>query len=228
MTGATKVRQAVTVSEVALERRCAKGRVALIDDDADFLAALAALVEIEGYACDTYSSALAYLESLKDERPCFPGPCCVVCDIQMPDLSGLELQQRLYQFGETPLLLMSGNSGAREAVSGFRAGALDFLIKPFDDDAFLDALAKALCVNGERQKKASLQSDLAARVATLTQRERDVARKVAAGQTNQIIAEQLGIGLRTVKRYRQSAMEKLGAGGTAELVLLANQLGLTE
>lgn len=213
----------VTVSDEKLAARCARGRVVVIDDEADILAALATLIELEGYACETYGSAPAYLNVLNYNRPCFPGPCCVLCDVKMPELDGLELQSRLAQLDDTPFLLMSGASGAHEAASAFRAGAVDFLIKPIDADTLLDALAKALRIGAERQLRRGRQSALAARIASLTERERDIARRVASGQTNPAIAAELGIALRTVKLHRQRAMEKVGAGGTAELVRIADE-----
>jgi two-component system, LuxR family, response regulator FixJ len=221
-----RYRQAVTVSDEKLAARCARGRVVVIDDEPDILSALASLIELEGYACETYSSALAYLQVLNYNRPCFPGPCCLLCDVKMPELDGLELQRRLAELDDTPLLLMSGNSGAHEAASAFRAGALDFLIKPIDADALLDAVAKALNLSQERQQRRLRESTLTQRIASLTERERDIARRVVAGQTNPAIAAELGIALRTVKLHRQRAMEKIGALGTADLVRIADEGGL--
>jgi two-component system, LuxR family, response regulator FixJ len=221
-----RYRQAVTVSDEKLAARCARGRVVVIDDEPDILSALASLIELEGYACETYSSALAYLQVLNYNRPCFPGPCCLLCDVKMPELDGLELQRRLAELDDTPLLLMSGNSGAHEAASAFRAGALDFLIKPIDADALLDAVAKALNLSQERQQRRIRESTLTQRIASLTERERDIARRVVAGQTNPVIAAELGIALRTVKLHRQRAMEKIGALGTADLVRIADEGGL--
>lgn len=216
-------RKPVTVHDEKLAARCARGRVVIIDDDAEILHAFAALLEMEDYACETYGSALAYLQMLNYNRPCFAGPCCVLCDVKMPELDGLELQNRLADLDNTPLLLMSGASGAQEAASAFRAGALDFLVKPIDADVLLAAVSKALGESSKRQQQQARHSALAARIATLTDREREIARRVAAGQTNPAIAAELGIALRTVKLYRQRAMEKVGAGGTADLVRIADQ-----
>lgn len=218
MTTPTASRSPITVQDEKLAERCARGRVVVIDDDAEILAALAALLDLEGYACETYGSALAYLQVLNYNRPCFPGPSCVLCDVKMPELDGLELQCRLTELDDAPLLLMSGASGAQEAAHAFRAGALDFLVKPIDADTLLAALAKALAASTARQAQRQRQTELAQRIATLTERERDIARRVAQGQTNPVIAEQLGIALRTVKLHRQRALEKVGAGGTADLV----------
>lgn len=226
MTPAIKYRHPVTLSDEKFAARCALGRVVIIDDDTEILSALASLIEMEGYACETYASALDYLQVLTYNRPCFPGPCCVLCDVKMPELDGLELQSRLAAFNDTPLLLMSGASGALEAVSAFRAGALDFLIKPIDADTLLNALTKALATSSERTLLRVRKFSLAERIASLTERERDIARRVADGQTNPQIATELGIALRTVKLHRQRAMEKIGANGTTELVRVADESGL--
>jgi len=218
-----KYRSPITVSDRKLAERCARGRVIIIDDDEEILSALTALVEMEGYACETYVSALSYLQMLNYNRPCFPGPCCVLCDVKMPELGGLELQSRLAELDDTPVLLMSGASGAREAVSAFHAGALDFLIKPIDADTLMAAVEKALAVSAERHSQRVRKATLAAQIATLTERERDIARRVTAGQTNPAIAEELGIALRTVKLHRQRAMEKIGAVKMTDLVRIADE-----
>lgn len=223
MNDSVRYRRPVTVSDEQLAARCARGRVVVIDDEPDVLAALAALIGLEGYACETYASAPAYLQVLSDKRSCFAGPVCVLCDVRMPELDGLALQSHLVALDDTPLLLMSGVSGAHEAASAFRAGALDFLIKPIDADTLLAAVAKALKLSTERQARRSRQTELAARIASLTVRERDIARRVASGQTNPAIAAELGIALRTVKLHRQRALEKVGAVGTAELVRIADE-----
>jgi len=219
----TPHRQPVTVAEQALADQCAKGRVIVIDDDDEVLSALTSLVTLEGYACEPYPSALAYLQVLCEQRPHFAGPSCLLCDVKMPELDGLELQKRLIQQYETPFLLMSGASGALEAASAFRAGALDFLIKPIDADELLAALANAMRVSKERHTQQLRASVLATCIASLTAREREVARYVAKGMTNPTIALRLGLSLRTVKLYRQSAAKKLGTSTTAELVRLADE-----
>jgi len=220
------LRRIVTVHDEQLARRCAQGRVVIIDDDTEILAAFKALLEMEGYACETYPSGSAYLQVLNYNRPCFAGPSCVLCDVKMPEIDGLELQGRLAEFDNPPLLLMSGASGALEAVNAFRAGALDFLIKPIDADGLLAAIARALQCSTEQRQRSQHLSSLRAKIATLTARERDIARRVAQGQTNPAIAEQLGIALRTVKLHRQRAMEKVGADNMAALVRLADLGGL--
>jgi FixJ family two-component response regulator len=215
-------RRVVTISDQQLAQRCARGRVVLIDDDVQILSGLASLIELEGYACERYSSALDYLQVLNYNRPCFPGPCCLLCDVKMPELGGLELQRRLAELDDTPLLLMSGASGALEVAKAFRSGAVDFLIKPIDADVLLAAIAKALALSSQRQAQRQQQANLAERIASLTPRERDIVRRVVAGQTNPAMAAELGIALRTVKLHRQHALEKIGATSMAELVRIAD------
>ncbi len=219
-------RRAVTVDDVRLAERCARGRIVLIDDDAEIVDALTSLLDLEGYACERYPSALSYLHMRVFNRPQFPGPNCIVCDVKMPGLDGLELQRRLAELDDTPLLLMSGASGAEEAAKAFRAGALDFLIKPIEAETLLAAVAKALSVSTDRQRLRERRSELARRIASLTRRERDVVRCVARGEINRDIADQLGIALRTVKLHRQRGMEKLGVGTVADLARLADEGGL--
>ena len=163
---------------------------------------------------------------LNYNRPSFSGPHCVLSDLMMPGMNGLELQARLAALGDTPLLLMSGGSGVNEAVSGFRGGALDFLVKPIEADTLLAAVAHALHVSRERQRVQQRKSELAARKASLTERELSVARLVAQGRINAEIAQDMGIALRTVKFHRQRVMEKLHAQTVADLVRISDEAGL--
>lgn len=219
-------RRPVTVDEEQLAKRCARGRVVIIDDDGEILAALSALMDLESYACETYVSAADYLNMLTYNRPVFPGPACVLCDVKMPEIDGLELLRRLTELDDTPLVLMSGASSAHDVAKGFRGGALDFLVKPMDADTLLATVGRALAVSAQRQQERSRQTDLARRVAALTPRERDIARRIASGQTNPEVAQALGIALRTVKLHRQRALEKLGADSLPKLVRLADQCQL--
>lgn len=219
-------RRPITVADHELAARCSRGRVVIIDDDAEVVSALSALIKISGYACESYLSAVDYLKVLNYNRPYFPGPCCVLCDLNMPELDGLELQSRLAEMNNTPMLLMSGSSAAREVVTAFHAGALDFLIKPIDIDVLLLGVQNALDVSSARQSEQIRFSTLSARLTTLTERERDIARRVAAGQTNPFIAEGLGIALRTVKLHRQRAMQKIGANNIADLIRIVDEVNL--
>lgn len=212
-------RRVVTVSDEALAQRCTKGRIVLIDDHEEVIQALTTLLHLEGYACEGFPSATAYLEWLERKEPVFPGPACILSDMRLPGVDGLELLELLGGGDEMPLILMSGASGIREAVQGFRTGAVDFLVKPVETDELLRAVQKALTISAESRDRRSRSQDVAERLASLTPREQTVAARVAQGVTNVQIAEDLGISLRSVKRIRQAAAQKLGAASTAELVL---------
>ncbi len=212
-------RRVVTVTDEALAHRCAQGRVVLIDDHAEVVGALTNLLHLEGYACEGYPSATSYVEMLERGEPVFPGPACILTDMRMPGLDGLELLGLLSESNEMPVILMSGASGIRDAVQGFRFGAVDFLVKPVETEELLGAVAKALAISAQAHKRRTRDQDLAERLASLTPRELTVAARVAQGDTNAQTAEDLGISLRSVKRIRQAAAFKLGATSTAELVL---------
>jgi FixJ family two-component response regulator len=216
-------RRPVTVDDQKLAERYLRGRVIVIDDDEHFLAALAALFDLEGYACETYPLASKYLQVIKNSRPTFPGPCCVLCDVNMPELDGLELQKQLVVLNDTPFILMSGSSGAQEAVSGFRAGAQDFLIKPIDADYLLGVVGKALDLSSARQNLKIMQAGIMQKVALLTNREREIALLVAKGQLNREIADALGIVLRTVKLHRHRVMEKLEVETVIDLARIVDE-----
>ena len=210
-------------SSAELAERCHRGRIILVDDDDEILAAFTSLPELEGYACEAFSSAVDYLRQLETLRTFPPGPCCVLLDVMMPDLDGLEAQRRLAGLDDTPLLLMSGASGVQEAVTAFRAGALDFLIKPIEAEALLQAVEKALAVSKARQATRERTLTQSRRLAALTRREHDVAVRVARGKLNRVIGEELGLALRTVKLYRQRCLEKLEARSTADLIRILQE-----
>ncbi len=215
-------------SAAELLERCRRGRIILIDDDVEILVAVTSLLELEGYACEPFSSAVDYLRQLEVPRSCPPpgGPSCVLLDVMMPDLDGLEAQRRLALLDDTPLLLMSGASGVQEAVTAFRAGALDFLIKPIEAETLFQAVEKALQVSRERLALRVRTQALTRKLAALTPREHDVAVRVARGKLNRVIGAELGLALRTVKLYRQRCLEKLEARSTADLIRILQEEGL--
>lgn len=206
-----------------LAERCQRGRIVLIDDDVYILDAFRDLVLLEGYACETYQSAKTYLQVIEYTQPTHPGPSCVLCDVKMPEMDGLQLQAKLNELGHVPLILMSGDSGAFEAVSAFRAGAIDFLIKPIDSDHLLKVLEKALETSHQQHLREDRRNRVAQSIQQLSHRELEVARLVAKGLTNLGISLQLDITVRTVKFHRQRIMEKLGIPGVPSLVRLFNE-----
>lgn len=218
-----RLKSPVTVLEQELAARCAQGRVILIDDDREVLSGLSALLRLKGYACEAYTSALEYLDVLSLNQPQFLGPCCVICDVKMPSIDGLELHQRLINSEDVPVMLMSGQSGAYEVVEAFRVGVMDFLIKPIEAERLFTAVNKALSIHLEYQNQHAKQHDLLTRINSLSEREREIIHRVASGELNREIAESLGIGLRTIKLYRHRAMEKLGVDKLVDLVRLVDQ-----
>lgn len=219
-------RRVVTVHDAAQAERCSHGRVILIDDDPDILASLLALVQLKGFYGECHGGADAFLTQLALDQPFFPGPVCVVSDVRMPDVDGLELLRRLREQAAYPLVLMSGNSGIRDAIEAFQLGVVDFLVKPFESIAFLQAVNKALRLHTDQQQKAADGRGVQSRVASLSERERTVVTQVAEGRRNRDIAQQLGITERMVKINRQNAMKKLQIGHVTELVRLLDQAGL--
>ena len=203
-------RSPITVADVQLAKRCRQGRVIIIDDDSEVLHALSGLIEMEGYATESYDSANAYflLNTMTVKK--FPGPVCILSDVKMPDVDGLELQRRLLDIGNIPLILMSGNSGALETVTAFRAGVVDFLLKPFEDSLLFDAIGRALNRYRDNKNFADENNDLMIRISTLTSRELEIIKLASRGVINRDIAYQLGIAIRTAKLHRQRAMDKLG------------------
>lgn len=219
-------RRVITHADELEAARCAKGRVVLIDDDTEILQALSALLTLQGYACAAYADANQYLSDLSDNRAVFPGPGCVLCDVKMPQLGGLEFQKKLSAVADTPIVIMSGQSGALEVTDAFRSGAQDFLVKPFDASLLLSVVDKALAISRQRQQQHTHRSEVQQRIDTLTAREAAVIRRVAAGCSNPVIGTELGIALRTVKLHRQRALEKLNISTVADLVRISDAFKL--
>lgn len=213
------VRQVVTIHDEREAARHARGHVSVIDDDEAVRGAVSAILRHEGYAVTQFASAASFLEFEDAAEPMFKGPRCLLLDVKMPGASGLELQQRLVERASTmPIMFMSGGSSAAEAVQAMKGGAIDFLIKPFDDAQLISAVANALakCVADE-QANLSAQ-EIERRYASLSAREVQIAHLVSRGLLNQQIATELGIAERTVKLHRMHMMRKLGANNVIELI----------
>lgn len=218
-------RRIVTIHDERDAARHARGRVIIIDDDDAIRQAVSALLLLEGYATELHTSALAYLANLELAEPVFPGPHCILLDVKMPNLTGLELQRRLNELAHTtPIVFMSGGSGASDAVQAFRSGASDFLIKPFDESMLLDAIRHALKRSRHEQQDKDQIHDIAERHESLSEREMQIAKMVSGGMLNRDIAAELGIAIRTVKLHRMHMMRKLGAANVIELARLLDRL----
>jgi FixJ family two-component response regulator len=196
--------------------------VFVVDDDASMRESLKNLIRSVGLRAELFASAQEFLRS---KRPDVPG--CLVLDVRLPGLSGLDLQRRTSQAGlEIPIIFITGHGDIPMTVRAMKAGAVEFLTKPFRDQDLLDAIQQAL----ERDRKARDQradiEELRSRFASLTPREREVMVRVVAGLLNKQIGAELGSSETTVKIHRHQVMEKMGAGSLAELVRMADRLGI--
>ncbi|MDN5871887.1 MAG: response regulator [Nitrococcus sp.] len=191
-----------------------KPLVYVIDDDAAVRESLGLLLESLRLANEVYGSALEFLDAYDPGRH-----SCLVTDIRMPAMSGLELQQKLAQDkAEIPIIFITGHADVPMAVSAMKAGASDFLRKPFRDQDLLDCIHKALWQDRERRVLLQEEATIRACLKTLTPRELEVMQRVVSGQANKVIAIDLDISARTVELHRARVMQKLGMRSLAELV----------
>jgi len=196
--------------------------VFVIDDDDSVRRSLERLLRSVDLDVETYASAQEFLRRALPDRP-----SCVVLDLRLPGPSGLELQESLIRAGHNvPIVFISGHADVPSSVRAIKAGAVDFLQKPFSDQALLDIIHGALRRDRESRRDRAEVAGLRVRFDTLTPRERDVLRLVIQGRLNKQIAGDLGISEKTVKFHRGRVMEKTQAGSVAELVRQADRLGL--
>jgi FixJ family two-component response regulator len=195
--------------------------VFIVDDDASFLTAVARMLRASGFVVKTFASAAEFLA-----QPELEVPGCVLADLQMPGLSGLDLQKALAKAGHLlPVIFLSGHGDIPTTVQAMRRGAEDFLTKRAPKEALLDAVNRALARDArERAERARLEA-LRARFAALTPREREVLKHVVQGKLNKQIAGDLGIHERTVKLHRTAITTKLGVHSAAELTKLWLEAG---
>ncbi|MBB2926430.1 response regulator transcription factor [Paraburkholderia silvatlantica] len=188
--------------------------VFVVDDDEHVRNALCRLLRSGGYAAEAYGSASAFLHG----ADLTGAPACLLLDLQLPDLSGIELQQRLE--GRVPIVFVSGHGDMNTAVRAMKAGASDFLTKPIDAQVLFEATSRALeraChLYEQREQRAEIQR----RVEKLTPREREVMALVVTGRPNKLVADELGAAEKTIKIHRARVMEKMKADSLADLVRL--------
>lgn len=196
--------------------------VAVVDDDDAARVSLTRLLAVSGFAACAFDSGAAFLESPEATRV-----RCVVTDLQMPGLTGLDLQKALAARGiVVPMVFVTGFGTVSSSVQAMRDGAVDFLEKPADPAALLDAVERAVVRGQTLLAKAEVSADVQRRVDLLTARERQVFKGVVQGFANKQIAAQLGIALKTVKVHRGRVMQKMEAQSVADLVRFAEALGL--
>lgn len=194
--------------------------VHVVDDDEGLRDALTALLRMAGFAVRAYPDAAAVLAAI---RPDSAG--CVIADVRMPGMSGLELQQELLRRDiRLPVIVVTGHGDVPMAVAALKAGALDFFEKPFDDRKLIERIGDALdCDSRRRESRESLAKTIE-RLQQLSPREREVMELVAQGLANKVIAHQLGIGARTVETHRARVMEKTGAANVSDLTRMILQV----
>lgn len=196
--------------------------VHVIDDDAAVRDSLAFLLETADLTARTYDSATSFLDALPDLEH-----GCIVTDVRMPVMNGVELVRRLKELGvPDPVIVITGHADVPLAVEAMKAGVVDFIEKPFDDDALLRAIRSALARAGADAEKAAERTHTLERLHLLSARERQVLEGLVAGNANKAIAFDLGISARTVEVYRANVMAKMGAGSLSELVRMALQAEL--
>jgi FixJ family two-component response regulator len=190
--------------------------VRVVDDDASVLKALGRLLRAAGFAVQTFPSPHVFL---KEHDATAPG--CVLLDLSMPGLNGLQIQRALTVLGDAcPIVFITGHGDIASSVSAMKAGAVDFLTKPFDASRLLDAVRAAIAKDRAAREVRAERSSIGVRMAALTPREHEVMAQVCVGRLNKQIAADLGIAEKTVKVHRARVMKKMAAGSVAELVQL--------
>jgi len=199
-----------------------KPLIYVVDDDPSVRKALERLLRSAGYDAKSFASALEFMDF---DHPDLPG--CLVLDIRMPKLSGLELQDRMAEKGIfIPIIFITGHGTVPDSVRALKAGAMDFLQKPFKDGELLDAVSLAVKKHGRLRREKKQMKTLLTRLDALTPREREVFGLVVSGMLNKQVAFDLGITEKTVKVHRAQVMQKMGAQSLADLVRFAEKLGI--
>jgi len=198
-----------------------KPTVFIVDDDDGMRRALALLVSTLGYEAAAFGSPREFLGQLRNDVA-----GCLVLDIRMPEMSGLEVQRELSSRGcMLPIIFITGHGDVPMAVQAMKAGAFEFIQKPFRDQDLLDRINDALRLDAENHADLARRADVMQRLATLTPRERQVMEMVVAGNANKVIAIDLTLSERTVEIHRAKVMEKMGARSVAHLVKMHLMLG---
>ncbi|NKB49624.1 MAG: response regulator [Alphaproteobacteria bacterium] len=196
--------------------------VSVVDDDPAVRKSICALLDSDGLTPRGFESAQSFLDAFSADDT-----GCLVVDVQMPGMNGLELQARLAVLGiDLPIIIITGHGDVPMAVQALKAGAFDFIEKPFDDDIFLDSVRRALAQNEMQQAEKTLFAHAVERIALLTPRESEVLEQLVTGRPNKIIAYELGISTRTVETHRARVMEKMQSRSLSHLVRMALAAGI--
>ena len=193
--------------------------VFVIDDDVSVREALEALIRFEGWQVETFASAEDFLD-----RPRIAAPSCLVLDVSLPDLNGLALQERLADRTDMPIIFITGFGDVPMTVQAMKAGAVEFLTKPFTDTVLLDAIRNAIEQSNAAFDRAMQTEELRDNYASLSRREREVMTLVVSGLMNKQVGAELGISEITVKAHRGKVMRKMKASSLADLVTMAAKL----
>lgn len=199
----------------------ARPTIFIVDDDSAVRDALKLLLRSVGQAVETYGSAQEFLDAYGEDRP-----GCLVLDIRMPGMSGLELQQKLNErHSILPIIFITGHGDVPMAVEAMQAGAVDFIQKPFRDQDLIDRINQALEKDSSNRAALGERNDIRRRLETLTPREREVLDLVVHGKANKVIAGDLKLSQRTVEIHRARVMEKMQASSLAHLVRMVLEVG---
>jgi FixJ family two-component response regulator len=194
--------------------------VFVVDDDESVREALSSLIRSAGLSVQPFASAGAFLREAPPDSP-----CCLVLDVRLPDLTGLGLQGELAKNGRhVPIIFITGHGDIPMSVQAMKAGAMEFLTKPFGDDELLAAIRQALELDRATRGMRARADEIGRRFKTLTAREREVLALVVQGKLNKQMAAELGISEITIKVHRRHVMEKMSAGSLAELVRMSERL----
>jgi FixJ family two-component response regulator len=195
--------------------------VFVVDDDPRVRDALTTLLASAGLEVAAFASATAFLEADKPDTP-----ACLLLDLDLPDISGLELQKELMERQAPPIVFLTGHGDIPSSVKAMKAGAVEFLSKPVGDDELLTAIDAAIALDRTARSQRAELSELKRRYERLTPREREVLPYVVAGLANKVTASELGTSVVTIAIHRGHIMQKMGARSLAELVRLADKLGI--
>ena len=202
--------------------RESKAFIAIVDDDPSVREGLESLIRSAGWRVETFGSAQEFLA-----RPGAEVPCCLILDLRLPGLSGLDLQKKMAEVElEIPIVFLTGHGNIPASVQAMKAGAVEFLTKPFEEEELLQAIREALDRDRHNRQQRAEMSELRGRYELLTAREQEVMQQVVAGLLNKQVAGELKISEFTVKVHRGQVMRKMRADSLADLVRMADKLGI--